>query len=512
MRQRPPIQELCRRLYKSDSQFGLLYSHLSSDEDLRNAILFECHDSAAMGHPGTQKTLAAAQSKFYWLRMVKTIERYVRSCELCQRVKASQRKPAGLLHPLEVPHKRWSHISLDFMPDLPRTKQGAHDTILVILDRLTKRAHFVPTVKTASAPAVAKIFLREHVRLHGFPTSIVSDRDSRFLSAFWKALTSSQNTQINANDWDELLPMAEFSYNARHHSSIGMSPFAADLGYEPRAFADLALRPPHAPADAMRFLDHQDATLSRCRDALVKAQAAMKDFFDRNRPDVTFSVGDRVLLDTLHLDLVHVGARGRRKLAPRFIGPYTITARTTPNTYRLGLPPGTRLHDEFHVAYLRAYKEDTNPRRLNDVPKLITRDGYIGNQVRAIVGHRDRTGERQYKVNWYGRDVSDSWEPASNLVQAAGLIDEYLTTAAVTTTKSVVRQDERTGRQVRENVPSTYDLKFCFQMAACEPPARHQVYVPRVMKVHNLVTLRNERNDGANLTILKLNSQSTPIF
>jgi hypothetical protein len=144
------------------------------------------------------------------------------------------------------------------------------------------------------------------------------------------------------------------------------------------------LRQPQAPRDALTFLQHQEQVLQRCRDALESAQdrMKMKHFFDRNRPDIVFAVGDHVLLDTLHLDLEHVGAKGRRKFASRFIGPYKITACTTPNTYRIGLPPGVRLHDEFHVQYLRPYHEDTNPNRLNRVPRLITRDGSEGSQVR----------------------------------------------------------------------------------------------------------------------------------
>eukprot|EP00644_Phytophthora_capsici_P019097 jgi/Phyca11/43520/gw1.827.2.1 len=118
--------------------------------------------------------------------MHKTVAKYVQSCELCQRIKASQRKPVGLLHPLEIPDKRWRHISMDFMPDLVRTRRSAFDTILVVLDSLTKRAHFIPTTKTANAKDTAEIFIREHVRLHGFPGSITSDRESRFLSEFWK--------------------------------------------------------------------------------------------------------------------------------------------------------------------------------------------------------------------------------------------------------------------------------------------------------------------------------------
>ncbi|TDH66162.1 uncharacterized protein CCR75_002742 [Bremia lactucae] len=99
-----------------------------------------------------------------------------------------------------------------------------------------------------------------------------------------------------------------------------------------------------------------------------------------------------ILLDTLNLDLTHIGAKGRRKCAARFIGPYKNNQRTTPDTYQISLLPGVRLHNEFHVANLQPSAKDTNDKRLNNVPRLITCDGTEGNQVRAIVGYRTRYG------------------------------------------------------------------------------------------------------------------------
>jgi hypothetical protein len=180
MSQRPSIHDQCKRLYAENAVFGPIIQHIASrptpaavpvdvhptlrgkiphffieddllffqpdatsprrlcvpnDIDLRNAVLFERHDTAARGHPCSAKTLAAAQTKFFWINMSKSVAKYVQSCELCQRVKAAQHKPAGLLHPLEISHKRWTHISMDFMPDLPLTRLK-YDTILVILGRL----------------------------------------------------------------------------------------------------------------------------------------------------------------------------------------------------------------------------------------------------------------------------------------------------------------------------------------------------------------------------------------
>ncbi|GMF40192.1 unnamed protein product [Phytophthora fragariaefolia] len=391
----PTLRILLSRMTIED---GLIYLHSNTNEtrrlcvpnqvDLRNSILFEFHDSAAQGHPGSKKTLAIAQRKFYWLNMHKTVNKYVQSCELCQRIKASQRKTAGLFHPLEIPSKRWQHISMDFMPDL-----------------------------TASAKDTAKRFLREHVRLHGFPGCIVSDREPRFLSQFCKQLVASRGTQLRAStafkpstdgqnershrfindylrafmsprqhNWDELLPMAEFAYNSRPHSSIGMSPFEADLGYLLRAVDDLAVRGQFTAGDVgLRFSEHLQSVRLQCRDTLANAQGKMKHFYDRNRPDFPICVGDQVLLDTTHLDLGHVGTQGRPKFATRYIGPYKVIAATTPDTFKISLPPGIRLHDEFHVSYLRRYIEDTNPNRLYVAPRLLASDGAEGLQVRAGV-------------------------------------------------------------------------------------------------------------------------------
>lgn len=422
-----------------------------------NLIMFEHHDNATSGHPGCLKTLQAVQEKFYWIHMERTVKRYVRSCEICQRIKVSQRKPAGLLHPLEIPSHRWTHISMDFITGLPTARRSHKDAITVIIDRLTKRAHFIPTTTTSTAENTAELFHDQYQRLHGLPESIISDRDSKFTSKFWQTLMGFQRTQLRLSsafrpatdgqtertnhfvadylrafvdsrqtDWDELLSLAEFAYNSRMHSSTGMSPFVADLGYDPRSISDLAFKVPQGRASpSFTFVDHQKTILRQCQDRLEQAQADMKYFHDRNRPNYSFVAGDQVLLDTTNLDVAHMGVIGKRKLAPRYIGPYPVIQATTPDNYQLGLPPGLMLHDEFHVSYLRPYIFDENPLRLNDVPRLITREGHDGLQVQRILDERTRKGVTEYKVRWYGRDNKDSWEPESNLAQAAGLIRQF---------------------------------------------------------------------------------------
>ncbi|TDH71325.1 uncharacterized protein CCR75_001934 [Bremia lactucae] len=188
--------------------------------------------------------------------------------------------------------------------------------------------------------------------------------------------------------------MAEFADNSCQHARTGMSPFMADLGYKRRAFDDITLLDrPQIPA----MLFALSITKSRFSSDVVTL------LLQHKQPKNTFTTAIglmSILLDTLNLDLTQIGAKDRCMLTARFIGTYKIIQRTNPDTYHILLPPAVRLHDEFHVAYLQPYAEDTNDKRLNNMPCLIIRDGTEGNQVRAIIGQRTRHGIRQSKVRW----------------------------------------------------------------------------------------------------------------
>ena len=114
----------------------------------------------------------------------------------CQQVKADHQKTPGLLQPLEIPNWKWEQVSMDFIDGLPRTRRG-NESIWVIVDRLTKSAHFIPVKSTRSASSLSKIYMREIVRLLGIPLSIVCDRDPIFTSQFWKAFQDSLGTRLN---------------------------------------------------------------------------------------------------------------------------------------------------------------------------------------------------------------------------------------------------------------------------------------------------------------------------
>lgn len=127
---------------------------------------------------------------YYWDGMKRDITNFVKHCVTCQLIKAEHQRPGGLLQPLDIPVWKWDQISMDFIDGLPRSRSD-HDSLWVIVDRLTKSAHFLPVRSTRTVPLLAKLYVKEIVKLHGIPTSIVSDRDPLFTSGFWKALQKS---------------------------------------------------------------------------------------------------------------------------------------------------------------------------------------------------------------------------------------------------------------------------------------------------------------------------------
>jgi len=188
-----PIEEF-RAALASDSSWCEALERESANTSLRPKILFEHHDSHLAGHPGRAKTIELIARDYSWPGLSNDIRRYVRSCDLCQRNKSSHHAPYGDLVPLEIPSRNWESISMDFITDLPLSH--GFDTLLVVVDRLSKQAHFVPTVKTLDAAGLAQLYIASIFKLHGLPSSIVSDRGSTFTSLFWTEVTSRLGIQL----------------------------------------------------------------------------------------------------------------------------------------------------------------------------------------------------------------------------------------------------------------------------------------------------------------------------
>jgi hypothetical protein len=154
------------------------------------------HNVPYAGHPGYQKIIAKVRSQFFWPRLKKDVVDYISICMECQRVKDDHRHPSGLLQPLSIPEKKWEVVTINFITKFPRTTRQ-HDSIMVVVDKLTKAVHFVPVKMNHTTNNIVEICMREIARFHGIPKAIVSDRDKKFTSNFWRGLFKGFGTNMN---------------------------------------------------------------------------------------------------------------------------------------------------------------------------------------------------------------------------------------------------------------------------------------------------------------------------
>lgn len=433
-----------------------------SDRKLRARILYEAHDAPTGGHRGLEKTLDQVMKSFWWSGIRAEIQDYVSSCVSCQSNKASNQKPAGLLHPLPIPNRRWEQVSMDFIGPLPVTRRG-NDFVLTVVDKLSKMVHILPCRKTITAKQVASLFWREVVRLHGMPSSIVSDRDTRFISSFWGELwrllgtklamstahhpqTDGQTERTNrvieevlrayindvGDDWDEHITAAEITINNSKHSSSQFSPFYLNYGQHPVFPLQQATRQLHssdnpAAAECIRQL-HQD--LDKARVNLEKAQARQAHYADmRRRPADDFQIGDRVMLNTGNL------LRWGNKLTSKFIGPFEVMAVLPDKVVELKLPHEMRLrHPRFNISRVKRFKvavrEFPDRQQLDRPPPEIV-DGAEEYEVESILAKEEvklgRSHVTRYLVKWKGYDMSEAtWEKAENLTHAQEALQSFL--------------------------------------------------------------------------------------
>jgi hypothetical protein len=185
--------------YKLRNDEILLYMikiYVPNYHELRSTILKEMHNVAYVGHPRYQKKFAAVKSQYYWPGMKREIDEYIAKCLECQKIKAVHSHPTRLVQPLPIPKWKWEVVSMDFITKFTRTRKQ-HDYIMVVVDNLTKAAHFIPMKIIHKETHVADIYMREVANLHGIPKTIVSDRDTKFTSNLWKGLFKGFGTNIN---------------------------------------------------------------------------------------------------------------------------------------------------------------------------------------------------------------------------------------------------------------------------------------------------------------------------
>jgi hypothetical protein len=428
---------------------------------LQTRILLECHD--ASGHLGKDKTMEQVKRRFYWPGMDETVRRYVTSCDACQRNKPSQQAPMGAMMPLPIPTRPWQQVSMDLITQLPRSRSG-NDAIVVFVDKLTKMVHYVATTTTVTAPQLATLFMREVVRLHGVPESILSDRDPRFTAHFWRAFwaqlgttltmstafhpqTDGQTERANRTleemlrarinfkqtDWDDHLAVAELAINNAQQASTGFSPFRLNYGQDVQLPLDQAiagLRPSNNPEAAER-IRRLKSDLALAHTNLGRAQQRQSRYADQHRRAVTFKVGDSVLLSTAHLKMIGDDKR-TPKFACKYFGPFTVKRVVNANAYELDLPATLRIHPVLNVSRLKVYRDgaDQFPSRLppdsRPPPETVLEGGAEEYEVESILASRGSGARAQYLVKWRGYPLWEAtWEKASALKGAQTLVNDY---------------------------------------------------------------------------------------
>ena len=454
-------------------------------EVVRSDLVARNHDDPLAGHFGVEKTLELLQRKYYWPNpgddadaapgMRKFVREYCESCAICKRSKAPRHKPYGELRPLPIPEYKWADITMDFVTGLPPSRDwnGAiYDSIFVVVDRLSKMVHYIPCSKTVSAEDLAEIFIREVVRLHGVPSSVVSDRGPVFTSKFWSTLcyclnitrnlstafhpqtdgqTERQNSTMEQylrayvnfeqDDWVALLPMAEFAYNNSKNASTGLSPFEVMTGYSPRMTFEEPSDPRAKSVSAKAHAKHLDSLMEVCKEALLAAQKHQKTFADKHSKPIQFAVGDYVWLRGKN-----IRTKRNRKLEWKAFGPFEILKKHGDQAYKLDLPKRWRIHDVFHVSLLEPSKErergSTQPAEpsyeAEDID--IEEDGDDEYTVESILDSKVFDADKApnqpqgndyglfYLVKWEDYEESEStWEPASHVKHLRGTLRAFHT-------------------------------------------------------------------------------------
>lgn len=451
---------------------------------LRVKVMSEVHDTLTeSAHGGYAKTYNRIAATYYWPKMSRDIKRYVSTCDICQKSKPRRHGPVGLLQPIPIPSQPFEVVTMDFIPELP-TSEG-YDNVLVIVDKLTKYAIFIPTTVHVTEKETAKLFFEHVITHYGIPRQVITDRDTRWRGDFWKeictlmgmkrSLTTAYHPQAdgqtevmnqgleislrayigpNRDDWSRSLNGLALAYNSTPHTATNFAPAYLLRGYHPITGSTLLHSPEAIPRpqessgstrvrsegsdilslqvpEALDMVEMFQAERQRAQEALMLGQQFQKRAYNRGRLTTEFKVGDLVLFNPHSLSLLK-DVRGRgRKLLMKYDGPFEVIRKISPVSYQLRLPASYGMHPILNIAHLERY-EQSPPEFGKDRPtKSLNRDDFEileEFEVERIVSERykkGRNGRRiiQYLTRFKGYDSSaDEWLTSNQLRNAPEVV------------------------------------------------------------------------------------------
>lgn len=433
---------------------GLIYFEgdrlvVPDDKELREALLHDSHD--ALGHLGPRKTLSRLSSSLFFPGMRKMVEKYVGSCNGCQRHKSRTTLKGGKLHSLPVPPRPFSDVAIDFVGPLP--KSDGLDMLMTVTDRLTGYTRVLGCTAKDDAKVVAQRMLDGWISLFGLPERVVSDRDKIFTSKFWSALhrklgvklqmstsfhpeTDGRSERTNKTvvqvlrqyvsrqqtDWRRHLAVAEFSVNSAINDATGKTPFEVVLGYNPSLLPSALVSTAVPAVDDL--VEERKIRIQEVRNALAAAKVRQATQANKERgEEPQIAVGDLVMVDSRDRRMRYKSRRGdgrAAKLFARWDGPYRVLeANVDTSTYRLELPQDDRAHPVFHASKIKPYNvndKDDFAGREEPQPEPIDIDGEQEWKVERIVDEKGRGARQRFLVKWDGySDNDNTWEPLKNV-------------------------------------------------------------------------------------------------
>jgi transposase InsO family protein len=462
------------RIMKDDEeQFPIFHDKYQVPERHQEQCIKDHHDDPTQGHPGITKTIENIQRNFAFPQMKAKVTAYVQKCRSCQMNKSSRHAKYGEIQFVDPPLQPWDEVTMDFItglrslssPDDSNLRQQSdtteesrslkqnsnlklrhqpYDSILVMVDRLTKYTHFVPCMKSITAEELAHLVLDRLIRYHGIPKSFITDRDKLFTSNYWKTLvsvmgikhklstayhpqTDGQTERANQtleaylrhyvnyaqDNWVIYLPMAQLALNQQISATTGVTPFYANFGKHPNLFMEPKLQHPNADK-ALITSDQLKELHKRLRQRILSSQDGLRKSRQKSKPDPQLKKGDKVYLLTKNLR----SQRTTKKLDHVKVGPFLISEVRGPVNYKLQLPDDAKIHPVFHISLLEPADPET-PLQTTFHFQTEEEDEF---EVERILEQR---GQR-YLVKWKGYPHSENtWEPKNNLRNCRKLLQQF---------------------------------------------------------------------------------------